>query len=664
MAIVDFEQDPSAPFGSGNFRDESGRITYLHDPETASDFVTTMSGSIAASRGGGGAPDARLAMNDTGLPVGAGDPSMPTPPAPAPATASDAPNMSVDPGAKPTPEQLVTALGNATGPAPTAKAPGAPKSGPSKYLDALDNATRKPSREPLPPISGVTTNNSRTVVRGRASAPVDRQVAELDKYGAANDELKLQAGRDKDATTEKMFDLQGQGIDARRTRDSAKIEEAQAVRKKAQAEKALVEAALKKNDESLDPDRYIRTMTTGKQVGMAILAALNGAFGALIGQKENGVVAVLHRSIDADIDRQKQEIASGRIRMGNTIKELMDEGHDAKTAEMLARDRLGEAVDQKFELEIKRLGVTGEGERQAQLLVGQQREERAGKRGELLAQKEDRIQEASSRVEQREQPKGDGSGGVEGLLKMAQYESAMMKLRNDKIAVADANELSAEIYGVNDKGQPNKLLNPDQVKEIKDKANHVGPALAETAGAVNMTKVLIEALGGKLDETTGKLTKPDDGDLLGAGPVDKAGGYLGILPPTAPFVQAGRALNLYRADVDKARDAQAALKQFVTKQMTGANSSLGQDKTFGSMVGADFSNQDQTWENIQHWTDTLFAAQNQHMAGLGEAGMIYQRQLQAQAKAGNKAEPLKPRVTTGAVGTTVVPEEQNMSMAP
>ncbi len=97
--IVDFEQDPAAPFGSGNFRDDSGRITYLHDPDTASDFVTTMSGS-RESRGGGGAPEPKpgdaaaqgiadtnaaiggleqkLASNDTGLPVPVGAaPPMP-----------------------------------------------------------------------------------------------------------------------------------------------------------------------------------------------------------------------------------------------------------------------------------------------------------------------------------------------------------------------------------------------------------------------------------------------------------------------------------------------------------------------------------------------------------------------------------------------------------
>ena len=50
MAIVDFEQDPSAPYGTGNFRDDAGRVMYLYDPETASQFAKTMKG--APVRGG------------------------------------------------------------------------------------------------------------------------------------------------------------------------------------------------------------------------------------------------------------------------------------------------------------------------------------------------------------------------------------------------------------------------------------------------------------------------------------------------------------------------------------------------------------------------------------------------------------------------------------
>src|SRR5262245_32885799 len=101
MPIVDFEQDPDMPVGTGNFRDERGRVMYRSDPETAIRFIKT--GSVtsckrevaAASTGlaggamGAAAPaaqsDQRTALNnanDTGLPTPVGDVRAPVPGAP------------------------------------------------------------------------------------------------------------------------------------------------------------------------------------------------------------------------------------------------------------------------------------------------------------------------------------------------------------------------------------------------------------------------------------------------------------------------------------------------------------------------------------------------------------------------------------------------------
>lgn len=661
MPIVDFEQDPNAPYGSGNFRDETGKTTYLHDPDTASQFNKTMKGSAIQSQVGGesdaiatrfmggaapgAGPDMRLAMNDTGQPVPVGDVTAPAPPPPntvAPPMASDAENMSVAP-----PEPLSS----------SPSAPGAAPSKPQQLVDAVSKVHAKAPAADLPPISGTSNTHNTAVVHGRPAAAVDADIAAREKAGGVVDEQLLTAGREKDTATDRALGAQGSAATLRAMREQTRIDAAKAERQKAVEDRARVQEALKKNDESLDPEHYMRTMSTGKRVSMTILAALNGAFGALIGQKGNGVIDVLNKSIDADIDRQKQEIASGRIRMGNDIQEFINQGHDAKTAEALARDRLDAAVDQVTEIEAKRLGIAGENEKNAQLFVAQRQEARAAQRGELLAQKESKIQESDSAVVERSVPKP--TNGIEQLLQIAQLESANLKLNNDRIASADATELSGELYGTDENGRPLKLMNPDQVKEVKDKVAQVGPALAETAGAVNMTKALVEALGGKLDETTGKITKPEGGDLKGVGPVDKRGGYTGAITAVP------RALGLYRADIDRARDAQNALKEYVTKQMTGANSNLRQDQTFGSMVGGDFSNEEQTWENLQNWTDTLFASVHQHMGRLGSAGMRLMGKNQSEAKRGNGAPPLKERVTTGARGTSVIPDEpQTMSVNP
>lgn len=676
--IVDFMQDPNAPFGSGNFRDDSGRITYLHDPDTAGEFVKTLPGS--GTKGGGGPLPAdtqpgvaaqqgindtnaaiggleqKLASNDTGQPVPVGaPPPMPNTSAP---TAGENMSISATPAEVQSlsrPQQLVSALNKATGsPGPSPSA-----SRPQQLVSAVSKATSQPAPTgPLPPISGVSTTNNTSVTYGRDGKAVDADIAAREHAGQTVDTSLLDAGKQKDATNIAGLDAQGRAADLRRQREDQRITEAKAERQKAIDDKTKVEAALKQNDNSLDPDHYMKTMSTGSQVGMTILAVLNGAFGSLNGQKGNGVIDVLNKNIDTDLDRQKQEIASGRIRMGNQIQEFINQGHDAKTAEALARDRLDAAVDQKLEIDAKKLAVTGENAEQAKLLIAQRQEARAAQRGDLLAQKESRVQETTSRVVERAIPKPVNS--VEQMLQLAQLESAQLKLGNERVAQADAVELSGDIYGRNEKGQPLKMLNPDQVKDVKDKAATVGPALAETSGAVNMTKVLVDSLGGKLDETTGQITWPEDGEVKGAGPVDKRGGYLGANPVGYGLRQAG----LWRADVDKVHDAQAALKEFVTSQLTGANSNLRQDATFGSMVGGDLSNESQTKENLQNWSNTLFAARQQHMARLGDAGMRYQRQLEQKAKAGADAPPLVRRQTTGAVGSTVVPEEPRMSVNP
>lgn len=664
MAIVDFEQDPDAPFGSGNFRDDSGRIMYVHDPDTASTFVKTLAKTnkgIAEKAMGAAAPkaqpDQRLAMNDTGAPIPTGDMSIPAPPMPptTPVSGTDAAaNMSVTPEEVQSlsPEAAVSAVSKVTAPSAPAP-PAAAPTGPQKLVETISKATGSGL-----PIAAVNTTRSRNVVRGRPDEAVDAQVQAEESVGTETDDALLGAGREKDEAAANALDRQREAAAAKGERERTRMREAQAKRQAAIDEKTRLEAELKKNDESLDPERFINNMSTGKSIGMALLAALNGGFGAIIGQKENGVMRVLQDKIDADIDRQKQEIASGRIRIGNTINELMQRGMRLEDAEALARDRADAAVDLVAELEAKRLGIEGENLKQAQLLVQQRREQRAARRGDLLAQKEDKIQEAESQVVHREAPKPAGAG-LDDLLKKVQLESAYMKLANDRTQQMNAYELSKRAFGTDEKGEPRRLLSPEETKALQDKVAQVGPALAESAGAVSMTKVLVETLGGKLNETTGEITWPDD--VQGVGPVDVHGGYTGGL--TKGLRMAG----LYRADIDKARDAQEALKQQVTSMITGANSSLKQDATFGSMVGGDFSNEEQTKENVQNWARTLFASRKQHMARLGTEGMAVMNANQLEAEQGNQAPPLVARVTTGAAGTSVVPEPQPedlMSKAP
>lgn len=90
-------------------------------------------------------------------------------------------------------------------------------------------------------------------------------------------------------------------------------------------------------DPSIDPDRFVRSMSTGQSIGTVILAALNGAFRGMSGQGGEGVVDILNRRIDQDIAAQKEQIQSGRIRRGNLISYFRTQGMNELSAENAAR---------------------------------------------------------------------------------------------------------------------------------------------------------------------------------------------------------------------------------------------------------------------------------------------------------------------------------------
>lgn len=659
MPIVDFEQDPDMPVGTGNFRDEKGRVMYLSDPDTASNFIKTIPGrslkstvgaeSTAIAQGAMGAsapaagPDMRLANNasDTGLPTPVGDLSLPAPPMPntAPPTAADVPSSALTP-------QETVALGGKPAPAPAAPAasPRAvalvgklnqlPKK-PTPSAATAPTAPAAPSGGGLP-LAGITTTSGRSVVKGANLGNVKKRIGEEDAAmeGVLSEGTKL--AESKDARTAAAFDTQISSTTGQIGAEGAEITAQQRKKERFERFEGLKREELKKNDESFDPERYMKNKSAGQKLGMIILAALNGGFGALNGQKDNGVLAVIDQEIERDIDDQKQQIASGRVRIGNEVDKYMKQGFDAETAEKLARDRQRSAVAQLAELNAKKTGATGENAANMAYIASQTRAEQAKRRGDLLATTEDRAQTSEQETVQRAVPKA--TGGTGEMLKRIELELKSSELRNKKIANANAEDLSREIYGVDKAGNPKQILTPDEAKELKDKVATVGPAIAELAGAVTMTDELIASLGGKMDATTGKIEWPKDGDLKGTGPVDSHGGYTGAL------TKVPRMAGLYRADVDKAREKQGALKEYVTSQMTGANSTLRQDATYGTMVGGDFSNEDQTRENVEAWARTLFSERNKHMARLGKGGMALMRRNEAAADRGADTDTLRPGI--------------------
>jgi hypothetical protein len=137
--------------------------------------------------------------------------------------------------------------------------------------------------------------------------------------------------------------------------------DAQAELAAAEAErKAVHEQQLKLEttpDPQVDPDRYVKSMSTGKDIGLIILGALNGAFRGLAGQGGNDVVDILNKRIDQDVEVQKTAAANGRADRTNKVAQLMERGHDLETAAKLAKVQAREYAAKLYEQEAAAAGA-------------------------------------------------------------------------------------------------------------------------------------------------------------------------------------------------------------------------------------------------------------------------------------------------------------------
>jgi hypothetical protein len=117
-------------------------------------------------------------------------------------------------------------------------------------------------------------------------------------------------------------------------------------------------AVAAQEDPSIDPDRFIRGMSTGQSIGTVILAAIEGAFRGMTGQPgQSGVLNILERRIDQDIAAQREQIASGRIRRGNMLAYFQQQGLDEAAAEKAAKAMALAQAEKLTAAEIARQGA-------------------------------------------------------------------------------------------------------------------------------------------------------------------------------------------------------------------------------------------------------------------------------------------------------------------
>jgi hypothetical protein len=234
---------------------------------------------------------------------------------------------------------------------------------------------------------------STTTVTGRNAGNVQKQIDDEATAGAALDTQLQQSGTAADERVNESYERRMYGVQGAQGRAEEQRFQSQERQKEIAGQRQKLEAELKANDQSFDADRLIRNMSTGAKLGTVILGMLQGAFDNVNDRKgPNRVLEVIDARIKEDIQAQKDQIASGRVRIGNHIAELMRKGFDAETAERLAEDRLNAAADQLIQLDAERLGLQGQQRQNADMVVAQRLEQRAARQGELRAQTESRSQ--------------------------------------------------------------------------------------------------------------------------------------------------------------------------------------------------------------------------------------------------------------------------------
>lgn len=417
MSVVKFEPDPLNP-GSGNATDENGRTVYVHDPDAAkrlnptlADQVNQQSTAAAVATVGAppAAPDARVASN------AAGSAALGPPPDPA-APAS--------PAAQLVAKTSQVAAGASAIPAAAAAPPAKPAGAGAALVGKLGQL----------PVAQTSTSTS--VQKGRDAGKVETEIGSLRKADAGLD-TQMRAGAESgDVRTQKA----AEGEQALALGEYARnyTAEQQERQRKEQIESEITALSGEK-DADTNPTRLLDDMSTGKSMGMVLLAGIAGAFGNMHGEGRNPFLDAIDKRMDQDLQNQRDQIASGRLRRNNRIAYLQSQGADAKQAQAAYEARVYGAAADWARAQIKAQSLQGAQLEQANLAIAQLEQGRAARDAQLREATESKYATTSNVV--REAPKAVGSGNaVEDFTKKLAAREAYEKAgaNPEQLAAFDA----------------------------------------------------------------------------------------------------------------------------------------------------------------------------------------------------------------------------------
>lgn len=392
MPVVKFEPDPLVP-GAGNATDENGRTTYVHDPVTLKRLNPSLADQVnqestAAATAAVGAPppvqDQRIASNEgaTGTAAGASPLPAPAPSAPSPAAA-------------------LVAKTDAVKAAPAAAA-AAPVSGKGHALvSRLDQL----------PVAQSSTSTS--VQKGRDAGKVQAEIDTLHKADEALDTtLRENAGK-ADERAQKVAEGEQALAISEQTRNYVA---AQQERQRKEQIEAEIQRLNGEKDQDVNPTRLLDNMSTGKSVAMVLLAAISGAFGNMRGEGRNTFLGAIDERIAQDVQNQREQIASGRLRRNNMISYLQSQGADARQAQLAYESRVYGAAADWARAQIKAQGLQGAQLDQANAQIAQLDQARAARDAQLRESTESKYATTTNVVREAPKPNAPGSA-VEDLTK-------------------------------------------------------------------------------------------------------------------------------------------------------------------------------------------------------------------------------------------------------
>jgi hypothetical protein len=244
-----------------------------------------------------------------------------------------------------------------------------------KVLSGLD-AARPAGAGGMVTVGSTTTTSTQNAVPESVLAPVlDRNTQRGEQQAGAVE----RAGEERAQRQEQQ--AMATTTDAFGRQQMAEQDRAEAEQRAAIARQNELALSLQK-DPSIDADRFVRNMSTGNQILTTVLAAINGAFKGMVGQQGNDVLDILQRRISQDIESQKEQIQSGRIRRGNLIAYFQNQGLREEAAERAAEATSWAMLDRMAQAEQQRIGA-GEHRTEAAVLAESIRAQTESKNDEL-----------------------------------------------------------------------------------------------------------------------------------------------------------------------------------------------------------------------------------------------------------------------------------------